>query len=188
MATYDDFAKFMVTLGAAIPRFAPDVKNPSTLKVWFAEIGHLDVPQLREIYKTCVRSHDAFPSMRQILQLAGQAEAAPEEKGREIADRIWIQLSKGRASSLNPDAQKLRDEFVGPIGLQVVQMNGGWLNLAENVMEENATVHKAQWRESAAHLIRKGGLGEAPTYDALPSNEVRRQIAGEAAKHDMSKL
>lgn len=136
--------------------------SPERLKFTFDRldaIGHHD--QVSAALEVLLEKSRRFPTVAEVKELLGLKPPSPEDKGREVADRIYQALSK-------PWEAAKRDEFVGPIGAEVVRLNGGWQRLGENVLEAEVTIHKAQWRETAANLARKGGLGAAPTFEMLP--------------------
>jgi hypothetical protein len=183
MATKEEFAKFMVTLAAALPRYAPNTGSHEILGVWYAELGHLSIDALRAAYKKAVRSSDGFPSMRQILELCGESQT-DQDKGREVAERIFAGLSKFGDMNGPSGIEKWDKQiapYLGPIGIEVVKMNGGWNYLCETVTTKDATTWKAQWRGLAETLARKGGLGDAPTFDSLPPNDAIKALAEKAA-------
>lgn len=173
MIAKTEFAGFMVRLAIAIPRYAPNVQEKSFLDVWYQELGHLSPEELRNAYALAVARFDAFPSIRQILELVGRAGESPQDKGREVAERIYHALGR-------PWSSERRDEYVGPIGVEVVRLAGGWLRLGETVMEKDATTHKAQWREMARIVAEKQGLGAAPGFERL---EPQAEIKALAERH-----
>lgn len=143
------------------------------------ELGHHD--QVCAALDALLETSRRFPTVGEVKTLLGLAPASPENKGREVAERIFGAITKGWGSSLRPEVHKQRDEFVGPIGVEVVRMAGGWPRLSE-IKQEDATTHKAQWREFAAIIARKGGLGDAPQFSELPLGEVGDAVAALAAR------
>ena len=87
-----------------------------------------------------------FPTVGEVKELLGLKPPSPDDKGREVADRIYFALSK-------PWKVKRRDDYVGPIGVEIVNLNGGWARLGENVMEAEARRSTrrsgARWRSSS---------------------------------------
>lgn len=160
MATRSEFAKFMVTLGAAMPRFAPNTGDKNTLEVWYGELGGLDVETLGVIYKRAVSNFDQFPSIRQLLDLAGKTEQSDEDKAREVGERIWGAICKHGSLRIN------LEEVLGPIGAEVVKIQGGWQSICDIATYDNGPTLKAQWRGLAEVLIRKGAssLHQLPDF------------------------
>ncbi len=170
-----EFSTFVAALRKALPRFAPDMNDRQTLSIWFDELGSMTTEDATAVYRAAIRSLDSFPSIRQILELAGQGEASPEDKGREVAERIWgaigrfgYQVTDRRTAEINA--------FLGPIGAHLVRMEGGWNNVCEFATDEKMTTLKAQWRDAAAAMARKGrgSLDEPPDFAKLPE---RAQLA-----------
>jgi hypothetical protein len=120
-----------------------------------------------------------FPTVGEVKDLLGLKASSPEDKGREVAERIYQALGK-------PWPHVVRDDYVGPIGVEVVKMAGGWSRLGENVMEKDATTHKAQWRELATIVARRGGLGAAPQFDSLSAGEPMAEIKALADVMDVT--
>ncbi len=114
-----------------------------------------------------------FPTVNEIKAELGEAPESVEDRARQIAERIYTAIAKGWGSSRNADVIAHRDEFVGEAGVQVVRLLGGWDRLANSVMVEDATTHKAQWREFAAAILRRGpgGLDKGPGWDVVGPGE-----------------
>jgi hypothetical protein len=206
MATMQEFGAFMFRLATAIPRFAPNVKDPALLDAWFAELGKLDTPMLSGVYREAIAKCDAFPSIRELLQFGGLSPQSDEDKGRDVAERIWSGIGKfgsvnGRLIIDTPEKvfalgkndgslEKIEKteadkkwsvicEYLGPIGLAVVKTQGGWNQICNTATNDNQTTLKAQWREYAAVIVRKqksGTIDQAPTFDSLPT-KARPEIA-----------
>jgi hypothetical protein len=131
-----------------------------------------------EALKRMMDGAKRFPTVNEIKAELGEAPQTAEDKGREVADRIWVSLTRGWASSLSPAVQAERDTFVGPIGVEVVRQMGGWQRLGEVCMEDEETTRKAQWRETARIIAQKGGLGAAPQHERLaPAMQETLKIA-----------
>lgn len=65
-------------------------------------------------------------------------------------------------------------EYIGELGWKVVERNGGWMSLCQNLMEDQIGTFQAQARDLAKAQIqfaRAGRLDEAP---ALPSPNAER--------------
>jgi hypothetical protein len=175
-----EFVCFVASLRKALPRYAPDMDDRETLSVWFAELGKLSTDDAGRIYKAAVRSMDSFPSIRQILELAGLAEAPDEDKAREVGERIWSAISRF-GHQVSESGQAKVNEYLGPVGVEVVRLQGGWNQICEMATFDNAPTLKAQWRELAAVMLRKGRTGALdapPEFAKLPD---RAKLAIQAA-------
>ncbi len=165
-----EFAAFVASLRKALPRFAPDMDDRETLSLWYGEIGEMSVEDAGRVYKAAVRTMDSFPSIRQVLELAGRAEAPDTDKAREVGERIWSAIGRF-GYQVGDSGQAKVNDYLGPIGVEVVRMQGGWNSICETTTFDNAATLKAQWRELAAVLIRKdrnGELNAPPEFSKLP--------------------
>lgn len=174
MATRSEFAMFMVRLAEAIPRFAPDVRQPHVVEAWYDHLGQLSTLELTQAYQAALAKFDSFPSIREVLGVLGRAPPSPEDKAREVAERIWGAISRFH-SVVGTSATALArlraiDDYLGPIGAHVVKVAGGWNQICELATNDNATTLKAQWREFAKVTALKGPahLEAPPTWDVLP--------------------
>lgn len=172
MALKSEFAIFMSRLAKGLPRFAPKLDDNELLNVWFDALGHLSSVELTTVYKKALSTLDQFPSIRELLEISGAQSA--EDSGREVAERIFAGL--GKFGDLNGPSGEIKwsekiAPFIGPIGVEVVKLQGGWNYLCSNVYSEQAPTWKAQWRGLAETLARKGSLGESPQWDSLPPSK-----------------
>ncbi len=163
---HTEFINFIAALRKALPRYAPDMNDRQTLDIWFAELGSMSLEEARDVYRSAIRSLDSFPSIRQVLELAGQAEQSPEDKGREVGERMWAAISRFGYCGRLPEVHA----YIGPIGVEVVRMQGGWANVCEIATDDNGAALKAQWRELAAVIARRGSaaLDAPPDFNKLP--------------------
>ena len=89
------------------------------------------------------RSRDPLPSIRDLREIV-EPGLDPESLALEAAARI-----AGAVARIGPyDFQHAR-EFIGPIGWQVVQIEGGWQTVCETLTFDNLGMMKAQWRNLA---------------------------------------
>ena len=185
MATRQEFSQFIALLVRAVPKFAPVFDGPTTA-VWYDGYGvDASMDELSRVFSRVRDTCAEFPSIAKLRQLAGRGEMSVEDAGRDVAERIYTALTKGWASSLDPAVQAKRDAFVGPIGCEVVRLQGGWPHLGENVKTKDAVAWKAQWRELAAVVARKGpaALDQGPQWDRLekPRPEIEALLGKFAA-------
>lgn len=145
------------------------MNDHQTLSIWFNELGSMTTEEAAAVYRAAIRSMDSFPSIRQILELAGQGEQSAEDKGREVAERIWGAI---RRFGQQVSDRHMADIYarLGPIGTHLVRMEGGWNNVCECATDDKMTTLKAQWRDAAAAIARKGrgSLDEPPDFAKLP--------------------
>ena len=123
------------------------------------------VAGLEKLLKTSRR----FPTLGEIEAAMGVGEPTDADKGREVGERIYTAI--GRWGTQSRNNWPAIAEYIGPIGVKVVEMQGGWQQVCETTDYDNAGMLKAQWRELAAVLARKeaaGTLDEAPKFAKLP--------------------
>ena len=88
MATRIEFGKFMVHLQTALPKYAPDVSKQYVVDVWFDALSLIEVEELRAVYKYCIDTLDAFPSIKLIKELANRNidDGWPKDPLRALVD------------------------------------------------------------------------------------------------------
>lgn len=128
---------------------------------------------------------ERFPSIGDLIRLIRPVQD-DSDLAIEAANRVVEAMTKFGWN--NPgDAQK----FLGEIGWYVVNRNGGWKALCENVQSRDIQIYRAQFRELALSAIRRHRLGlldvtpdfnqiEGVKREALPSRlgDVVKQIGG----------
>lgn len=123
------------------------------------------VPALKSMIRKCRH----FPTIADIEKEMGTDEPDEAEKAREVGERVYAAVCKwGSAAKLEQ-----LETFLGPIGLEVVKLQGGWQSICNVLTYDNAGQLKAQWRELAEVLVTKQRRGipldQAPRFDLLPS-------------------
>jgi hypothetical protein len=112
-----------------------------------------------------------FPTVAEVKTAMGITEQTDEDKGREVGERMWAALCRWGSQMSRWDEIA---GYIGPIGVEVVKMQGGWQAICEVATNDQAATFKAQWRGLAAVLAAKGerGVDEVPDFTALPSGIV----------------
>lgn len=132
-----------------------------------------------------------FPTVSEIEREMGVGAASVDSEaiGREIADKIYTAMRKLGAWK---DRRHRVDEFLGPVGVEVVRQLGGWEYLCATTHEDDIPILKAQWRESAigiAERIKRGdlnavpgaaliGIPQKPGLNAVDSSSLLKLISG----------
>lgn len=174
MATATEFANFLLRLSKAIPRFAPDLNDRDLFTIWYAEFGKLTTAELTTAFQTAVRKFSSFPSIAELMATIGKAEQSEQDKAREVAERILGAMAKfGQTNGTGESAKRKWEQiaaFIGPIGVDVVTMAGGWNQICETTDNDNLATMKAQWRGLAESIARRGpkALETPPDFAALP--------------------
>lgn len=105
-----------------------------------------------------------FPMPGKILEHA-RPQISTEDDAKEAAARIIHAVSKfGWCNRQEARA------YIGELGWQVVEMQGGWVNLCENMRPNMIPNLQAQFRELAKTVHTKSRLGTLDTPPALPGN------------------
>lgn len=108
-----------------------------------------------------------FPMPGKIVE-AARPNSTVDEDAKEAAGRIVAAVSKFGY----PNRQEAR-EYIGELGWQVVEMQGGWSHLCESMTDRQIPILQAQFRDLAKTVHKKseiGKLGEAP---ALPESKLK---------------
>lgn len=85
--TFGQFTRFMTNLKKTLPKYAPDLE-PSTVALWFDALSQIEVEELRAVYKYCIDTLDAFPSIKLIKELANRNidDGWPKDPLRALVD------------------------------------------------------------------------------------------------------
>lgn len=113
-----------------------------------------------------------FPTVAEVKTELGIVDApvSDEDKGREVGERIWAALCKWGSQLSRWDEIST---YIGPIGVEVVKMQGGWQAICDVATNDQAAALKAQWRGLAIILAAKGSRGtldEPPEFGSLPGS------------------
>lgn len=158
---------------------------PDAVVAMHAEaLEDLDPQKVDWAYKQLIRT-----SKTRRMPLPGDVRAlvCPEgndavmDDARDASSRIIAAISK--YGHTNTDRAR---EYIGPLGWEVVQRQGGWLTVCQMSDDQLATF-QAQWRELAAVLRRKferGLLSMAPGLGIPHADNVKKisQMANSAVK------
>jgi len=135
-----------------------------------------------------------FPSIEDILNIVAPeltAIVSPEDEAVDAATRIIGAIQKYG----HVDADRSRG-YIGELGWQVVERNGGWNSVCETLTYANMRTTQAQYRDEAASIGRRsaarldgppklpGSFGrstarqvEAPADDVIENQQVRNLVA-----------
>lgn len=123
----------------------------------------LGYDRANEALSRLLESARRFPTVAEIKAAMGVTDASDDDKAREVGERIWGAIGK-YGYQVSVSGQIRVNDYLGPIGVEVARMQGGWNTICEIATMDNGATLKAQWRELAAVIIRKqrGGRLEAP--------------------------
>lgn len=116
---------------------------------------------------------DPFPSPRTFLNEAlrdDKTTTSPEEIAAKISGAI------ARFGHTNPEGAR---KFIGEIGWEIVQIEGGWSKLCGSTKEHQIPALKAQWRNLAQKKVEAKADQILQKMLSLP--EERRQLSEDAS-------
>lgn len=102
----------------------------------------------------------------------------PENEALEAVSRIIAAISK-----IGPYRVADAREFVGELGWAVVQSEGSWENVCQNLTDDNLGMLRAQWKNIALTKMAraKNGMTEAPGLPS-PKGELKQMGFGNLMK------
>lgn len=167
-----EFAKRMTALANVIPNF---VLSPTTLEMY----ERLLVPKLgwQRLCGALERilldrdTRDPFPSPRQIVALF-EPQADPEANAVAAANAILEAISKDGYT--NPERARAR---MGELAWSIVESEGGWHKVCENVVVDRIPTYRAQWIKFALAKQTRA-LAGAPEKPALPHSQPQSAAPG----------
>ena len=174
-------AKRMMMLLAMLAEQAGERVSEGRIEFMVGRLAQLDHGAVCAALEALLESARRFPTIEEIKSAMGIRAETDGDKARDAAERIYTALCRGWASALNREVMAKRDEFAGPVALEVVRLQGGWQNISNVVTEENAATWKAQWRGLAETIIRKGpgAADRGPDWPQLPT-QASEQLAAAA--------
>lgn len=115
------------------------------------------------------RDRDPMPTPRELLSIAVTCEDDPGN-AEDIASRMVGAVAKFGHS--NPESAR---KFMGELGWEIIQNEGGWSQICASMREKEVTIYKSQWKKAlekkiehrAEQIIRKA-LAPGQSTPALP--------------------
>lgn len=142
------------------------------LDMYASDLADLDAQECMAAYQRYRRNpaNKFFPLPAQIRELVNPEEfVSHETQARETAARIMGAITKFGWNN-HAEAQL----FIGAAGWAVVQRQGGWRHLCENVgLKINPTSFQAQLRDQLMGDFKHGVATIENTIGALPENSAR---------------
>jgi len=148
---------------------APD----ALVEMYASDLSDLDVRACVEAYGRYRKNpqNKTFPLPAQIRELVKPEEfVAVEVQAREVASRIVGAITKFGWCG----AQEAK-VFIGAIGWEAVERNGGWMNLCQNVgVSINPATLQAQLRDQLEGTLRYGTKAIESNIKAKPLSQGRK--------------
>lgn len=160
--------KRMLMLLALLAEQAGEQVSETRIDFMRRRLAELGAENVCIALEQMLESARRFPTIAEVKAAMGIRELSNEEKGREVGERIWAALCRwGSQMSRWPEIAA----YIGPIGEEVVKMQGGWIAICDTATNDQAAAFKAQWRGLASVLAAKGpsNVDEVPDFTALPS-------------------
>lgn len=152
--------------------------NDQVLAVYLEDLADLDPKECIEAYQRWRRNpaNKHFPLPAQIRELVNPEQfVSVEARAREVAARITGAVSKYGWN--NGTAARV---FIGPEGWEVVQRQGGWNYLCENLgTKMNPTSFQAQVRDQLDGVFRHGLTALEKSIGAIESRSGGLATIGE---------
>lgn len=123
-----------------------------------------------------------MPLPAEIREMIRPAQISDDDQAREAAARILTAISR-----FGWNNHERARAYVGELGWAVVQAQGGWMQLCEEVTDSRVGTYQAQWRDLAASIQRRsraGQYGEAPSLPAPQSERMRGLIQAATRRLD----
>lgn len=147
--------------------------SDAVLLMYVEDLKDLDAEACIDAYGRFRRNpaNKTFPLPAQIRELVNPEEfVSVEARAREVAGRVVGAVSMfGWCNSRDAEA------YIGPEGWIVVQRQGGWSYICENMgLKLNPTTFQAQVRDQVEGSLKYGREALEKSIFALPESEVRK--------------
>jgi hypothetical protein len=166
--------------------------SPNVIDIWTAALRRYGLPKATEALTQIainVRPGKGLPAIADVIEIISPkdvAKIADEDLAAVAASRIIGAVRKIGVSS-DPDRNRRAREWVGELGWQVVENNGGWRFLCETLNTDDIPTVRAQFRREATALLAMSRRGDVtppglpgPGLNALPSMEQPKAIEAPA--------
>lgn len=170
MLTKEEFAKFILGLARAVPRFAPDFSDDATIATWYHAFREYDVEGLKRAFVAVRDRFSTFPSIAEIKSiLDGNAGLSDAQVGQDLAARIEHCVTRyGRYQASRAE------KYLGPVGAELVRQLGGWESVCDIQSMSEMGSKRKQWREMGELLSQKARAGLIDVAPQLPPGNVER--------------
>jgi len=146
----EQFLRLLSCYTAIQPYRAPDFSRREVGWYWYQEFKFRSLEELRRALDTHVRKHDHFPSIREMNQaLSGKVDDDTISKVTSMNILAAIQ----KFGWCNWTEAK---NYIGELGVKIVDRFGGWPNLCEMLTMDNFTYLQHQITEMTKSYLISG--------------------------------
>ncbi len=143
----------------ALAEYYRETLSAKQLAMYAEDLSTLTPEELESaVYEYRLDPQNKFFPLPAVLISIARPRESDEDSGRLAAARIVAAISKFGWN--NPEYAK---SFIGPVGWEAVQLQGGWKTLCESVTYENKSTVQAQLRNLSESLARSGNFVENKT-------------------------
>jgi hypothetical protein len=148
--------------------------TPEVVSMMVDDLSDLPTPLVIAAFQEYRRNstNRAFPMPGQIREMVAPLEDS-QSAARDAAGRIIAAVSKFGWN--NSTAAR---EYIGSLGWEVVQRQGGWKSVCETLTHDNATGLQAQWRDLAMAVANRAKAGLLDSAPALPEPKLKKLADG----------
>jgi hypothetical protein len=150
--------------------------NEARLRVFACDLEDLPVEAVEQVYRKLrqEKGRRQMPLPGEVRSQIAPEEVSEEDLARNAVSRLIEAVAK--FGWINPFGAK---SHIGELGWLVVQREGGWTRVCEELNTDNLPTLRAQWRDLAISLARTAKAGKLHQAPALPqSAEVRALVNG----------
>lgn len=143
--------------------------DDSAVQLFVEDLEDLDFHTVLETLKQLRRDPKTTRlPLPAIIRARIQPPESDEDESKQAAARILMAIGKFGWS--NSEQAK---QFIGRLGWEVVQYQGGWTRVCELVDDNNFNSFQAQWRDLAGSIRRRAaaGLHNTPPTFHLPEDK-----------------
>lgn len=163
----DKFLRLMVCYASIQPYRAPDFSKQEVGWYWYQEFKFRSLEELKNAFDSHIRKQDHFPSLRELNQaLSGTLD--DDTLSKITALNILGAIQKFGWCNW-PEAKN----YIGELGVKIVDRFGGWPNVCEMLTMDNYTYLQNYMREATKSYLLAGVVEN--NHNSLPEG---RKISG----------
>jgi len=147
--TREEMAGLLTALKLAVPRWAPPEINHELAGIYLGALKNFDGITIAKAISRAMQNLTEWPPPAKIKRMCLGTDQDDTEIGSEVAARI-----EGAISSCGHPNWERAKEKIGPVGVKVVEMCGGWHEIC-NITYDQLPSARKNWRDLSTQLSRK---------------------------------